>query len=379
MNRLPGLPWLCIGVLAGMLQPAAAQNSPLPRTSSVAVASRKTPLAAATLEAATIKGAEVDPDDDTSSKHDPIRPDEIHHPILWHDPGAIASLDLLHGQGGSAGEPQPPFTFLGEDHDESSPKFDVRDAHGRKWRGKFGLEVNAEIAVSRLLWAVGYFVEDDYYLATATVPSIHMSRGKKYVHGDQLTAARFARRPDGEKKIAIWKWKSNPFLGTREFNGLRVMIALVNSWDLKDDNNSVYSDKKNDRQLFLVSDTGSSFGRTGLHFVNSLSKNNLPAYEKSKFITHTTTDSVDFAAPAPSLSLLLETLGFGIKQYIRRENMLWIGRHIPRQDARWIGSLLGQLSHRQIEDAFRAGGYSPDEVDGFTRVIEGRIRQLNAL
>jgi hypothetical protein len=206
-----------------------------------------------------------------------------------------------------------------------------------------------------------------------------MRRGKQYVHGDRITAARFTRKPDGEKKIGIWKWKSNPFLGTREFNGLRVMIALVNNWDLKDDNNSVYSDKKNDRELFLVSDTGSSFGRTGLHYVNGLSKNNLPAYKKSKFITRTTADSVDFAAPAPSLSLLLETLGFGIKQYIRRENMIWIGRHIPRTDARRVGSMLGQLSHRQIADAFRAGGYSPQQVEGFTRVVESRIRDLNAL
>ncbi|HXE08853.1 MAG TPA: hypothetical protein VN612_13215 [Acidobacteriaceae bacterium] len=370
MNRLRGfLPLLCACLLLAVLPPARAQQAPAARTS-------------ASAQEASSAGSSRKSDNsgnDDGSKHDALRSDEIHNPTLWHNPGNIASLDLLHGQGGTAGEPQPPFTFLDEDHSESSPKFDVRDAHGRKWRGKFGLEVNAEIAVSRLLWAVGYFVEDDYYLATATVPGIHMRRGKQFVHGDRIAAARFASKPDGEKKIAIWKWKSNPFLGTREFNGLRVMIALVNSWDLKDDNNSVYSDKKNDRQLFLVSDTGSSFGRTGLHFVNSLSKNNLPAYEKSKFITHTTADSVDFAAPAPSFSLLLETLGFGMKQYIRRQNMLWIGRHIPRQDARWIGSLLVQLSHQQIEDAFRAGGYSPNQVQGFTRVVEGRIRQLNAL
>jgi hypothetical protein len=375
MNRVQGFSWLCVCLFAALLQPAKAQNAPSAQPSAPAVRSQDTEHAA--MHANRIKSA--GDDDDSGSNDDVLHPNQIHNAILWHDPGDISALDLLHGQGGTVDEPQPPFTFLGEDHNESSPKVDVRDAYGRKWRGKLGLEVNAEIAVSRLLWAVGYFVEEDYYVATATVPGIHMSRGNKYVHGDQITAARFARKPDGEKKIAIWKWKSNPFLGTREFNGLRVMIALVNSWDLKDDNNSVYSDKKNGRQLFLVSDTGSSFGRTGLHFVNSLSKNNLTAYEKSKFITRTTADSVDFAAPAPSLSLLLETLGFGIKQYIRRENMLWIGRHIPRTDARWIGSLLSRLSHQQIEDTFRAGGYSPQQVEGFTRVVESRIRDLNAL
>ena len=30
------------------------------------------------------------------------------------------------------------------------------------------------------------------------------------------------------------------FPDTRKFNGLRVMMALMNSWDLKDENNAIY-------------------------------------------------------------------------------------------------------------------------------------------
>ena len=43
----------------------------------------------------------------------------------------------------------------------------------------------------------------------------------------------------GGEEAATWSWHDNPFVGTREFNGLKVMMALVNNWDLKDVNNRV--------------------------------------------------------------------------------------------------------------------------------------------
>ena len=49
-----------------------------------------------------------------------------------------------------------------------------------------------------------------------------------------------------EKKSGTWSWHHNPFVGTREFNGLRVMMALLNNWDLKDENNAVLKKKPDD-------------------------------------------------------------------------------------------------------------------------------------
>ena len=57
----------------------------------------------------------------------------------------------------------------------------------------------------------------------------------------------------------------------------------------------------------------------------------------------------------------------------------WIGQHIPRSDAKWVGQLLAQLSANQIRDAFRAAGYSPQEVDAFKSSVRERIAQLNKL
>jgi hypothetical protein len=54
-------------------------------------------------------------------------------------------------------------------------------------------------------------------------------------------------------------------------------------------------------------------------------------------------------------------------------------KHIPVDDARWIGSQLGHLSPNQISDCFRAGGFSPTEVNTYTRVVVQRIAALNQL
>jgi hypothetical protein len=64
---------------------------------------------------------------------------------------------------------------------------------------------------------------------------------------------------------------------------------------------------------------------------------------------------------------------------VKRLHMRAIGRGIPREHAKWIGQILGRLSREQIRSAFRAAGYSAPEVEGFAKVVETRIAQLNEL
>ena len=56
-----------------------------------------------------------------------------------------------------------------------------------------------------------------------------------------------------------------------------------------------------------------------------------------------------------------------------------MGKNIPIADARWIGNRLGQFSAEQIGDCFRAAGFSPAEVEGYTRVVMQRIEALKKL
>lgn len=299
--------------------------------------------------------------------------------LLWSDPGDIASRDLYYGPGGEDGQPQGVVTFLKEDMAGTAPKFDVVDEKGTKWKVKLGVEAAPETVATRLLWAVGYTTERDYFVPALKVKGLppHLKRGQRYV--DNLGVvhnARLKRAPEDMEKSGRWKWKQNTFQQTREYDGLRVMMALINNWDLKDINTAVYQAKADpSQQTYIVSDLGGSFGTNGRAFKQQKSKGNLDSYAKSKFITHVSDEYVDFATPgSPSPFLFME-----FPDFFRRFPMQSIGKHVPRAHARWVGDLLAQLTPQQIRDAFRAGGYSPEQVEAFSQIVEQRIAELDQL
>ena len=231
------------------------------------------------------------------------------------------------------------------------------------------------------MWAVGYYANEDYFLPELHVENMpRLKRGQKLVSKDgTVHNVRLKRSLKGEEKIGDWKWSDNPFTRQRELNGLRVIMALINNWDLKDANNAIYEEKHGDSGIselhYAVSDLGASFATTGFSWTQSISKGNLKAYQHSKFIRKKTSEYVDFYVPSrPALIYLTAP-----KEFFSRVNMRWIGRHIPRSDAQWIGGLLAQLSPDQIRDAFRAAGYTPDQVNAYAAVVEKRIAELDRL
>jgi len=298
--------------------------------------------------------------------------------VLWTDPGDIKSRNLFYGPGGKQDEPRMPLRFLHEDKGGASPKFDVRDQNGKKWRLKLGDEAQPETVASRLLWAVGYVANEDYFFSELKIDNLTpLNRGQNFVQpGGEVKQARLQRHPGGEKKVGTWSWRHNPFTGTREFNGLRVMMALISNWDLKDENSAIYDDAAGRaRKLYEVSDVGASFGMSGKSYTDKLSKNNLGAYRRSKFISKVTPDYVDFNFPThPPIFYV-----FNFPLFFGHLRMHWVGKHIPRADAKWIGSLLAQLSPEQIRDAFRAAGYRPQQVEAYADAVQARIAELQSL
>ncbi|GAA3768767.1 hypothetical protein [Terriglobus aquaticus] len=319
-------------------------------------------------------GSKKDKDNDS-----PVTSSALKHPVLWQQRNNISSLDLLWGQGGQKHAPAPPFTFESEGKNGTNPKFDVTDTNGTHWRCKLGDEARPEVVASRLLWAVGYYVNDDYLLPEASIGNIHLKRGGNLVKDGRVEDVRFARKPGGQKKIGTWEWKKNPFYGSREFNGLRVMMAVMNNWDLKDENNSVYQDKKTGQQIFLVNDVGATFGSNGLVFSKAHAKGNVGNFKDSKFITRVNGDTVDFGTPKAPTSVLLLSAGTNAIYYGKRKALEWIGRDIPVADARWMGSQLSQISHQQLVDAFRAGNFPIEAIDEYVQVVESRIQELKGL
>jgi hypothetical protein len=294
---------------------------------------------------------------------------------LWQDRGDISTLNLTDGVGGADHRPSGRFLFVEEDKEGTSPKFEVTDAAGTRWKVKLGEETKSETAATRLVWAAGYFTDEDYYLPTIRVAGIpnHLDRGREFVTPDGLVrGVRMERKLKGQKKGGTWSWFDNPLAGTRELNGLKVMMALIDNWDLKEVNNAVYDDKSGQLR-YVVSDLGASFGKTG----NSLtrSKSNPDDYSKSKFIQKVSGSHVDFFMSSRPFVLS----AVNVPNYLTRTHMQEIVKDIPVDDARWLGKLLAGLSGQQITDCFRAAGYSPEEVTLYSTVVRERIMSLSRL
>ena len=150
--------------------------------------------------------------------------------VILRDPGDVASLNLLYGAGGKEHAPDPngKYTFVKEDSQGTSPKFEVKDDQGVEWKVKLGEEPKSETAASRLLWAAGYFVDEDYYLAefkVTSMPKLH--RGGKLVSADgTVHAARLKRKVKGTKNLGTWDWFHNPFLDKQEFS---IIVILAHA------------------------------------------------------------------------------------------------------------------------------------------------------
>jgi hypothetical protein len=301
--------------------------------------------------------------------------------VLWKDPGDIHARNLYWGTGGEEHQPKLPVEFVKEDTGGTNPKFDVRDTTDHKWKAKLGLEAKPETAASRLLWAVGYTANENYFFHELQVknmpPKLH--RGQQLVgEGGKVPDVRLQRPPHDYKKNGDWNWRHNPFYGTREFNGLRIMMGLIANWDLKDDNNAILENEKEPSpKIYEVTDVGTAFGTVGKSYTNKLSKKNLPAYQRARLIAHIHSDYIDLNFPQrPPIAELFE---FQWIFFFHQAHMRWLGKHIPRSDAKWIGSLLSQLMPDQIHEAFRAAGYSPEEIDAYSQAVLSRIKELNDL
>ena len=279
-------------------------------------------------------------------------------PVLWRDPGDIASRNLLAGPGGEEGKPDlSKITYVSDEQTGYSVKYHVKDGAGKSWVVKVGNEARPETAALRLVSALGYVTEINYLVPCVQIPGA--AKPRKDVprcEGNGFADARFEARPEDVKRLDSWSWKNNAFTGTKEFNGLVVLMALINNWDLKDENNKTLLVKGADGQNelhYIISDLGATFGKTGGGITHS--RNEPENYAKSKFINGVEGNRVRFAYSGKSQFLF---------------------NNITVEDARWIASLLARLTDQQITDAFRAANFKPEEVQTLASTVRARINEL---
>ena len=261
----------------------------------------------------------------------------------------ISRRDLFNGPGGVRMRPTVRrMTLIRKEPGGNNLKYRVRDGSGREWVAKIADESQAEVAAVRLLWALGYRTEIDYLVPALTIPGQKMYRN-----------VRMEARPANIRRGENWLWEDNPFVGTNELQGLKIMMALINNWDLKATNNVILN--AGGEQQYVVSDLGSSFGKLAVSSTPILNRfgrsvNKPEDYARSDFLKGVTND--------------------GFMDFAYKGNKQGLFDDVTRQHGRWIGSLLRQLSDRQISDAFRAANYSPAHIRILTGEVRARINEL---
>ncbi|HEV2706586.1 MAG TPA: hypothetical protein VGV59_11715 [Pyrinomonadaceae bacterium] len=301
--------------------------------------------------------------------------------VLWRDPGDVSARNLRDGPGSPRLAPTAPFTFVKEDKSGESPKFDVRDARGVEWRVKLGPEAQAETVATRLVWAVGYFAEEAYYLERARIRRLpRLSRGREFVEtGGIVRGARFEPRRKNVRRGEEWDWHKNPFTGTRELSGLKVLMILLNNYDARKANNRIFHVRAGRRQeaRYYVSDLGATLGKAD-GFGGRRSKNNLKDFLSTKFVMGVEDGAVEFDYDTRPTGLGAFAVFYPpyYRGEVRKEKAM---RGIPVAHARWIGALLSRLNDEQLHDAFAAADYDPQTRNAYVRALRQRINQLTAL
>ncbi len=304
-------------------------------------------------------------------------------PVLWRDPGDIKSRNLFHGPGSPELAPLPPFTFIEEDKKGESPKFTVKDARGIDWSVKLGEEAQAETVATRLVWSVGYFAEEAYYFDQAEIQNMaRLSRGRDYVaEGGIVRGARFEPKRIHLRKGPSWDWQDNPFNGTQELSGLKVLMVLLNNFDARQENNQVFyvvaSQPGRREAHHYVTDLGATLGRAG-GLGGKRTKNDLEDFLSTRFVMGVEDGAVEFDYDTRPTKLGHLSIFYPpyYRGEVKKEKTM---RGIPVAHARWIGSLLSQLTDDQLRDAFRAANYYEDTTNRYVQALRERINQLTRL
>ena len=269
--------------------------------------------------------------------------------VLW-EAVDIPSRDLYLGPGGAEMRPDlSRVTFIKEETQGHNKKYRIKDAKGQEWVAKFGSEAQPETAAVRLLYGLGYKTEINYLAPKLTIP------GQGTFENVRLEA-----RPANVERLDEWKWRENPFVGTNELQGLKIMMVFFTNWDLLDLQNKVFRVNNNGtiEHQYVISDLGATFGKLGnnnLPFFFRLGRktNDPGTWYEAGFVSGVKDGMIDFDFKGKGRGLMED---------------------ITVAHGRWLVDRLEQISDRQLNDAFRAANYSADDVkllsDGFKMRVE---------
>jgi hypothetical protein len=287
--------------------------------------------------------------------------------VLWRDPRPTTISDWTWGPGGEPMFPRPPFQFVKEKLTGTNPKVEVRDAAGRLWTVKFGAEVNADTFCPRLLNALGYAAQPTFFVRSGSIGGVHdLKRARHFVSKDgSFQSARFKLREHHAKDDAdskSWSWVDNPFVGTHELGGLKILIMLLSNWDAKDardgegSNNEILEPAESSSSWYAVTDWGASLGKSGGFFKRDRWDWNGYRVQTASFVRMAPDGAIDWGFNGKHGRDITAGVGLG--------------------EVRWLVPYLSRITDEELQVGLTVSGASVGVAREYTRLIRERIVQL---
>ena len=290
---------------------------------------------------------------------------------IWHDIHSEQANDLRYGPGGAAYVPEPPFDFVEELLTGSHPSVSVRDRRRRLWRVKWGAEAKPEAFCVRFAAACGYFAEVTHYVAGGRIDGVDgLTRARPMVGEDgSFTDARFELEDRSVRMLFdehSWAWNDNPFVGTRQLDGLKIVVMLLSNWDSKDrrdvsrgSNTAIFEypvSRLSTEARYLITDWGGAMGRWG-----------------STVVSRGRWDADGFEAQTPGF---VAGVRDGVVDFGYLGQRSEIARSIPIAHVRWFYRKVRRITEPALRKGLLASGATEEEASRFARALMTRIEAL---
>ena len=290
---------------------------------------------------------------------------------IWHDIHTEEANDLRYGPGGAAYVPEPPFEFVEELLTGSHPGVSVHDRNRRLWRVKWGAEAKPEAFCVRFAAACGYFAEVTHYVTSGRIDGVDgLTRARSMVGEDgSFTDARFELEDRSVRMLFdehSWAWNDNPFVGTRQLDGLKIVVMLLSNWDSKDrrdvsrgSNTAIFEypiSRLSTEARYLITDWGGAMGRWGTTVVS-----------RGRW------DAEGFEAQTPGF---VAGVRDGVVDFGYQGQRSEIGRGIPVAHVRWFYRKVRRITESALRTGLLASGATHEEATRFARSLMTRIEAL---
>jgi len=290
---------------------------------------------------------------------------------IWRDIHTAEANDFRYGPGGDGYVPVPPFEFVEELATGSHPSVAVHDAKKRLWRVKWGHEAKPESFCVRFAAACGYFAEVTHYVAGGRIDGVTtLTRARPLIAEDgSFTDGRFELEDRSVRMLFeehSWAWDDNPFVGTAQLDGLKIVVMLLSNWDSKDrrdvsrgSNTAIFEypvSRFAAEARYLITDWGGAMGKWG-----------------TTIVSRDRWDVEAFEAQTPGFVAAVHD---GVVDFCYQGQRSEIGRGIPVSHVEWFYRKARRITEPALRTGLLASGATDEEATRFARALMTRIEAL---